>query len=75
MAYFGRVYEPILNLLWETTSVNIFGRQYYFEPPEHGRQQVYIDICIYDNKERRIVYFRKQLVYPGTGIMYLTHSL
>lgn len=39
MVYFGKVYELLLNLLWEVTSVIIFERQlvYYFELPEPGR--------------------------------------
>lgn len=35
MVNFEKGYEPLLNSLWEATSVNIFERQlvYYFELP------------------------------------------
>lgn len=40
MVYYSEVYEPLLNYIWESTSVKILGRQlvYNYELPIHWRQ-------------------------------------
>lgn len=49
IAYFGKVYVPLRDLLQKVTNVSIYGRQlvyHYFKQPEYGRLLDYI--FIYD---------------------------